>query len=111
MTFRNGNKFVVDGEAIYNLTRHFGFEAKPIKVQEDGQEVWKYLHNQFFNVLADTTVTGNGENTEDGDDTLKIIQLYARVEAAELLSIKMQFADETTREVTYSGRFTVWWSN
>lgn len=110
-----GYTFSFHGEKIAQLLKHLNVDFQSI-VTMGPKKVQHALVDTNFHVDQELTVIGTGMAGEL-DESQKIARLSAFVEAPNLLHIKVVFTydvngaqEELEKSVTYSGRFTVWWS-
>ncbi|GJQ57772.1 MAG: hypothetical protein D8M57_00840 [Candidatus Scalindua sp. AMX11] len=101
----DGSSFVIPHDAIQKIGKLFGLNISPSL-------------DDSIRILKERQNVGNSIYQEIHGRQEIIKELHARVEAPNLLNIRVtfdgEFADEPEdhiQEVTYSGSFTVWWES
>lgn len=114
-----GRSYAIDGEQVLRFAEYFGINYVPVITQHNGEkELRSSLRDETF--VFQTEATKVGSSAEGHYELFQVIkELSAFVEAPQLLHMRVVFmyentsdgtADEETKFVTYSGRFTIWWS-
>lgn len=118
--FLGGHSLVVDGDVLIQILKHLEIEFSSVVTIGDGKKKDQVsLSESRFAIRQEMTTVGTGVVSEY-ESTQIIAELSALIEAPNLLQIKVKFqynitgdpptVEYTEKHVTYSGRFTVWWS-
>ncbi|MFP4475806.1 MAG: hypothetical protein ACLFOY_09605 [Desulfatibacillaceae bacterium] len=113
--------FVIDGHSIAALAEALGWKTHPVVGinTETGQDEATTIANMELPLIRRRRESiGDAQTSIAYEESNIIKQLWARVEAANLLSLRLVIEREEggkpdlyVQEVTYSGRFTVWWES
>ena len=100
-----GTSFVIPHDSIQKIGKLFGLNISPSL-------------DDSIRILKERQNVGNSTYQDIHGRQEVIKELYARIDAPSLLSIRATFDGEFTdepkdhiQEVTYSGSFTVWWES
>lgn len=118
--FLGGHSIVIDGEELEQLLKHLDIDYLLTITRKSGDgSIRLSLPESRFTIRQEVTMIGVGK-LSDYEYSQVIADLSAFVEGASLLHIKVKFqydiagdsptVEFTEKLITYSGRFTVWWS-
>ena len=116
----NSQRYVVDGAGLSELASYFGFEINEKHyIDKKGRKCAQELRNADIPLLRKPIdEIGTGRTSEPFELSHKIKEIWAKIIQPNLISIQfitifdedLDSKEEIAREVTYSGSFTVWWS-
>lgn len=117
----NSQRYVIDGSGISELAGYLGIEIKEQHyTDKKGHQCVQELKNLDITILRKPiNDIGTGRTTEQFEFSHKIKEIWAKIIQPNLISIQFvtifdedtENKDEMIQEVTYSGSFTVWWSD
>lgn len=119
----NGRSYAIDGEQFLRLAEYFHIDYRPtITDSSSGKEIRSELRGETFLIQTESIKIGSSVEGSHYEALQVIKELSAWIESPQLLHMKAVFTyevtdsgsitiEEVTKHITYSGRFTVWWSN
>lgn len=117
----NSQRYVIDGSGLSELAKYFGIDIKEqYYTNKKGQCCVQELKNFDIPILRKPIdEIGTGKTTEQFELSHKIKEIWAKIIQPNLISIQFvtifdeeqESKEEIVQEVTYSGSFTVWWSD
>lgn len=114
--------FVINGKGLDRLATYFGIEQRPLKYKESDSDrtgSMNLKHDEIIVLSQEYDDVGSGYMRNDPDtQSHKIKELWAKVVSPNLLEIRFvtlfdgdgEPDSEEIQTITYSGSFSVWWS-